>query len=321
MKPYDYKNRKGEKAMSWQDFYDYCVDLAKKVEGYDAELIIGIARGGLYPATQLSHLTQKEFIPVKLSRRVNDVVVRDQPVWSLKPPKEVNGKKVLLVDEITDTGDTLLIAKQEILEMGAKEVKTATIFAHSHAKSKPDYVALVTDKLIINPWDSKILKNGKLIKNPEYDIHTNGSIPAAIPTNYAYFEVTVKILLNKGGKILALTTAGGFLDFPGGRIDQTEVEMPFAEVLKREIAEELGEDIKFEVNNLAFVTRRQYTKNGQVYRTLAIFYEAQYISGEIILSDEHTVGEWVNPTDLLSKNIKYATPDEEEQLKTFFAKV
>jgi 8-oxo-dGTP pyrophosphatase MutT (NUDIX family) len=137
-------------------------------------------------------------------------------------------------------------------------------------------------------------------------------------TNFAYYEATIKILLKKDDKILALTTSGGLLDFPGGRIDETEVDLALTEVLKREVAEELGEDVEFKVGNLAFVSKRQYTKDMKIFRALAIFYEAKYISGKIALSDEHTISEWIKPAELLSRDNKYMTPDEEAQLRAYF---
>jgi 8-oxo-dGTP pyrophosphatase MutT (NUDIX family) len=90
-------------------------------------------------------------------------------------------------------------------------------------------------------------------------------------------------------------------------------------VLKREIKEELGTGVDIKVNKLAFVSKRQYTKNGVLYRTLAIFYNAEFIGGKISLSNEHKISEWVKPADLLAKNNKYMTKDEEDQLKKYFS--
>lgn len=52
--------------------------------------------------------------------------------------------------------------------MGADEVKCAVLYSHKKGKDIPDYIGLITDELILNPWDREILKDGKYIFHPEY---------------------------------------------------------------------------------------------------------------------------------------------------------
>src|SRR5262249_3970325 len=111
---YDYKSREGVRPISWNDFYGLCKGLARAAAPYAPDLIVGVARGGLYPATQLAHLLQTELFTIRLSRRVNDQVVREAPAWIQRPTDYVSGKRVLLVDEISDTGTTLKLVKQEL---------------------------------------------------------------------------------------------------------------------------------------------------------------------------------------------------------------
>jgi 8-oxo-dGTP pyrophosphatase MutT (NUDIX family) len=134
--------------------------------------------------------------------------------------------------------------------------------------------------------------------------------------NYANFQVSLKLIIKWDNKILTLKTHDGFIDFPGGRIDESEVEIPMLEVLKREIAEELGNDIKFDIGKIAFVTKRKYTFK-QNFKVLAIYYEADYISGDYVLSDEHSVAKWMEPEEILSKDHKFISKDEYDQLKTY----
>jgi 8-oxo-dGTP pyrophosphatase MutT (NUDIX family) len=139
--------------------------------------------------------------------------------------------------------------------------------------------------------------------------------------NHAYFQVATKLMLKKDGKILALITNDDYLDFPGGRIDETEVDLPLESALARETEEELGPNLKFKVEKPIFITKRHYTKNGQNFRIVAVYYEAQYLSGDIKLSDEHAVFEWVEPSKLLGEAHKFISDDEEVQLKNYFSKI
>lgn len=138
--------------------------------------------------------------------------------------------------------------------------------------------------------------------------------------NHAYFQVATKLMLKKGGKILALITNDDYLDFPGGRIDETEVDLPLEVALKREIEEELGPSLKYEVEKPIFISKRHYTKNGQNFRIVAIYYEAKYLSGDIKLSDEHAVFKWVSPSKLLAETHKLISDDEKAQLQKYLSK-
>ena len=156
------------RLVSWEDFHGICKGLAVAVSGFDPEIILGIARGGLYPATLLSHILRKELYPIRLTRRFEDIVKLNIPVWLIKPPEAVAGKRVLIVDEICDSGETINMAKQEVIELGSAEVKSAVMYSHTRGKGVPDYIGIVSDKLMLNPWDREILKGGKFMFHPEY---------------------------------------------------------------------------------------------------------------------------------------------------------
>jgi hypothetical protein len=47
-------------------------------------------------------------------------------------------------------------------------VRTAALYAHSWASPHPYYVGLVSDALLVNPWDREILQDGEFVQHPEY---------------------------------------------------------------------------------------------------------------------------------------------------------
>ena len=63
---------------------------------------------------------------------------------------------------------TLLVAALVVRDMGAADVKTAALYAHTWANPRPDYVGLLSDQLIMNPWDREILQDGHFVQHPEY---------------------------------------------------------------------------------------------------------------------------------------------------------
>ena len=134
---------------------------------FHPEVVVGIAKGGVIPAVFLASAFRVDFYPIKLSSRKNEVVVREKPIWYVRPTADAKGQRVLLVDDICVAGRTLEMAKKSLLENGALEVRTATLAVHGNS-ILPDYFAIKTDDCIIFPWDKETLISQKWIMNPEY---------------------------------------------------------------------------------------------------------------------------------------------------------
>lgn len=165
---YDYSRREGILPVSWNDFHGLCRALALAIEPYRPEIILPVGRGGYYPGTQLAHILRVEVYPVRLTRRVADEVVRETPLWLLEPPAAVAGRRVLIVDEISSTGETLRLVIDRARELGAAETRSAVLYAHTWGVDTPDYIGLVSDTLLLNPWDREILVEGEFRFHPEY---------------------------------------------------------------------------------------------------------------------------------------------------------
>jgi hypothetical protein len=167
MQSYNYAHRAGVEPISWERFDALVRQLAVQIESDEPQIILGIARGGLFPATMLACMLRRELYPIRLTRRFNDTVVRQEPTWLIRPPDKIRGRRVLIVDEIADSGLTLAIAAEEVQRMGATHVRTVVLYAHTWAEPRPDYVGLTSDALILNPWDREILVNGQFVTHPE----------------------------------------------------------------------------------------------------------------------------------------------------------
>jgi uncharacterized protein len=154
--------------LSWGDVMDMCRDLAMKVqEEFDPDIIVGIAKGGVIPGAILASILRRDFYPIRISRRKKDIVVRERPDFIVPLTDEVQNKSVLIVDEISVTGETLRMAKREAEKKGARKVKTLALYVHSDSY-RPNWYALESDALIIQPWDYEVLDKGKFIVHPEY---------------------------------------------------------------------------------------------------------------------------------------------------------
>jgi hypoxanthine phosphoribosyltransferase len=166
--PYDYSHRVDVRPVSWNDMHGICKGLVRAVVPFGPQIILAVGRGGYYPGTLIAHILQAEIYPVRLSRRVNDIVTHEHPVWLVEPPAILQRQRVLIVDEISSTGETLAVVRAKAVELGAAEVRTAVLYAHSWGTAMPDYIGLVSDTLLLNPWDREIYRDGQFQMHPEY---------------------------------------------------------------------------------------------------------------------------------------------------------
>jgi hypoxanthine phosphoribosyltransferase len=155
--------------LSWEMFGELCRALALRVaRDFEPDLVVGIARAGVFPGAVVASVLRKDFYSLTISRREGGELVRDRPAVLSAAPLQCEDKKILLVDEITSSGDTLRLGLASIRDRNPSEVRTATSFSR-HGGYQPDYVALTTDATLIFPWDRKIFQGEELVVNPRYE--------------------------------------------------------------------------------------------------------------------------------------------------------
>ena len=181
MKSYDYAHRCGVKSISWTDFATLARILAELLEPHHPEVIVGIAQAGLFPATAVACSLRCELYPIRLTRRVNDVVVTEQPIWKVPVPVEVAGKVVAVVDEIADSGRSLDMVAESCQALHAAQVITAVLVSHSWADPSPQVSALVSDAFIIFPWDQHVLVGGRWVTHPEIEAGLKAQVKSSSP--------------------------------------------------------------------------------------------------------------------------------------------
>ena len=153
--------------MEWPLFGELSRALALKVSReYDPDMVIGIATAGVIPGAVVAAMLGKEFHSIVISRRYRAEGTRETPAVFSAAPSEVRGKKVLIVDETCDSGETLRLAIGAIVNAGAKEVRTAVGF--KTGAYSPDFHALATESTIVLPWDRELIVEGELTLNPLY---------------------------------------------------------------------------------------------------------------------------------------------------------
>ena len=158
---------KGVLEIEWPFFGELSRGLALKVaREYDPEVVIGIATAGVIPGAVIAAIMGREFHSLVVSRKFGSTLARETPAIFGSAPREVRGRRVLIVDETCDSGDTIRLAISAVTDAGASEIKTAVAF--QTGAYTPDFHAIATESTIILPWDKEILVDGELVPNPLY---------------------------------------------------------------------------------------------------------------------------------------------------------
>ncbi|MDY6964366.1 MAG: phosphoribosyltransferase [Halobacteriota archaeon] len=144
---------------SWENVYKRSKELSDKVKEaeYEPDIVIGLARGGWVPARNLcDFLGIKDLISLKLEHW--GVTATPDGEAKIKYPIDIDltGKKVLVVDDCSDTGESIKETKKFLQKLNPKTVKTATmqIFDTTPKDGIPDFwVERVPWIWIIYPWN------------------------------------------------------------------------------------------------------------------------------------------------------------------------
>lgn len=161
------EHSKGVFEVEWPLFGELSRGLALKVaRNYDPEIVVGIGTAGVIPGAVIAAILGREFHSMIVSRRFGTDVVRETPAVLSAAPPSIRDRRVLVVDETCDTGDTIRLAVASVVNAGASEVRTAVCF--QTGDFVPDFHALATESTIVLPWDREVLIDGDLLPNPLY---------------------------------------------------------------------------------------------------------------------------------------------------------
>jgi hypoxanthine phosphoribosyltransferase len=151
------KTKHPYEVLTWDAFYGLARGLAHKIRdsGYVPDMIVAIGRGGYVPARILSDqldIANLTSFKIEHYRRIHK---SPQAVIRYPLSAEVNDRRILLVDDVTDTGDTFSAAIRHLRERGnPRDIKTAVLDHKTVSPFVPDYyVRVISDwHWIIYPW-------------------------------------------------------------------------------------------------------------------------------------------------------------------------
>lgn len=143
---------------TWKQIYNMLLNLAEKIRknGFKPDIIVGVSRGGWPPARVLSDLLgNPNLANVKAEFYLGVAETKGEPTLTQPVSTNVASRKVLIVDEVADSGKSLKLVKEHVIKEGACEVKIVTIYYKPWSIVIPDYYEKETSRWIVFPWEIK----------------------------------------------------------------------------------------------------------------------------------------------------------------------
>lgn len=143
---------------TWDQIYDMLLNLADKIrqDHFCPEVIVGISRGGWPPARVISDLLgNPELANVRVEFYLGVAETKEKPIITQPVSVPVKDLNILILDDVADTGKSLQLVREHVIEQGAKTVKTATIYYKPWSVIVPDYYVRETRKWVVFPWERR----------------------------------------------------------------------------------------------------------------------------------------------------------------------
>lgn len=149
----------GREILHWDEVGLAARELATTIveSGFTPDVVLAVARGGLLPAGALTYA-----LGVKLTDTINVEFYTDiektlpDPILlaPMLDTSSISGKRVLVVDDVADSGRTLNLVIELIERFGA-DVRSAVLYSKPTSTIEPDFVWRHTDRWIVFPWSAE----------------------------------------------------------------------------------------------------------------------------------------------------------------------
>jgi hypoxanthine phosphoribosyltransferase len=146
---------------SWDELNDLVTEMCTEIDSKDYDILLGVAVGGLVPAALFSNqLKMKNVTTISASSYTNyeqkELRIRNVPEKAV-----FANKRILLVDDIIDSGITANTLKAMLInEYGAESVTIASLYVNEdHCEKLPEHWGTKTKEWIVFPWETDYVRN------------------------------------------------------------------------------------------------------------------------------------------------------------------
>ena len=148
------------KIVNWDEISRWTLDVARQIQDCRCKpsVIIGLTRGGWVPARLLcDHLHVKKLYAVKTEHWGITANQNGKALLTQELNANIEGEQALIVDDITDTGESLKLAIAHVDALRPKEIQTACLLHITHSKIEPNFYSVRVSERewtwFIFPWN------------------------------------------------------------------------------------------------------------------------------------------------------------------------
>ncbi len=146
-------------VLSYELFAIAVRELAAQIadSGFQPDVVVAVARGGLVPAGALSYALGTKAtgtLNVEFYTGIEQTLPEPVILAPLLDTEAMKGKKLLVVDDVADSGRTLALVLDLMAEHGA-ETRSAVLYAKPGSIAAPTYCWRTTDRWITFPWSAE----------------------------------------------------------------------------------------------------------------------------------------------------------------------
>lgn len=140
--------------VSWNTYHTLAQKLAAAIltSNPQPEQIVAISRGGLTLGHLLSDLLRIPISTITI-QSYTDIQKQGELTIAERLKKPIRGKRILLADDVADSGKTLKRAVSYLRRLGPASIATVTMFYKPRSVFRPDYFARQTTKWILFPYE------------------------------------------------------------------------------------------------------------------------------------------------------------------------
>ncbi|ROS78454.1 phosphoribosyltransferase [Cellulomonas sp. PhB143] len=145
--------------LTWDTFGRAARELAEQVvaSGFVPEVVVAVARGGLLPGGAVAYALGTKGVGtlnVEFYTDIGQTLADPRVLPPLMDTSELPGARVLVVDDVADSGRTLALVMEMLATQGA-EARSAVLYTKPRSIVRPDYSWRNTDLWITFPWSAE----------------------------------------------------------------------------------------------------------------------------------------------------------------------
>lgn len=155
--------------------------------GYEPDIVIAIGRGGYVPARIIcDYLLFRDLTSIKIEHWGAAAAAGREATIRFGLSTDISGMSVLVVDDITDTGDTMVAAVDYIKKQKPRDIRTAVLQHKTCSTYVPDFYAhkITRWRWIIYPWAAFEDMSGFIRKVVEKDCIATDEIQFRLQANF-----------------------------------------------------------------------------------------------------------------------------------------